>query len=851
MILLMVSSALAMQSFVKADSTIQLSGETSAQNPRLQGSIPLPSGVTANITVDTLAFLSFSPNPVGVNQQVLVNIWFNPPTHYNRYLAGISVVITKPDGTTQTVDNIITYGGDATAWFQFNPDQVGTYKLKLNFPGGYFPAGNIAGGYAQAAYIWLDSAYYKPCSTEEQTLTVQSNQVYSYPPSALPTDFWSHPVQPSNREWASVLGNYPFTGNMPNPPADTNPYASNYHYTPYVLAPNSAHIIWMRQGAFSGILGGDYGDYTMTSGGGSPSVIFQGRCYQTVTQASSTGTASQSVWQCYDLQTGQIYWQIPLASGQSAPTTIHYDKNLGEVPGAEAATGVTPYFVSITSPTTSAAGRIIYYSPFTGVVAANVTGPPNGITAGTIYADPYVYSIQTINATTNQYCLIQWSITRNMQTDTSNMVTQSTISTDNFTARIISNVTYPWSSLGTCDFQAGLAATIQTSALYPNLGAIYGTRIMATDLNTGKLLFNITTPDTCESSSELVVDHGLIAMAMEGRHWDCFDRTGKQVWTSEQTGYPWGDWWAYSVSSYGGKIIGSSYDATYAINWADGKIAWRFEAPAPAYETPYVDPNGTSVYPFFSGVQIADNKVFAFNTEHTASQPLTRGWRLFAIDATTGAGVWNITGSMTPGAVADGYLTASNAYDGCMYVFGKGQSTTTISAPQTQITSGTKAVISGTVLDQSPAQLGKACVSDSSMATYMEYLHMQMPIGGIYNNVTITGVPVSIDAVDPNGNPVHIGDTTSDVSGTFAYTWAPTIPGDYQITATFIGSNSYGSSWAQTHATVVDSQATTAPTTIEKVIGTTNDTLFTALIAGIIAIIIAIAIIGVLLLRKK
>jgi len=51
-----------------------------------------------------------------------------------------------------------------------------------------------------------------------------------------------------------------------------------------------------------------------------------------------------------------------------------------------------------------------------------------------------------------------------------------------------------------------------------------------------------------------------------------------------------------------------------------------------------------------------------------------------AIDAITGQGVWNITGSMSPGAIADGYLTASNSYDGYTYVFGKGQSATTISA---------------------------------------------------------------------------------------------------------------------------------------------------------------------------
>ena len=382
-----------------------------------------------------------------------------------------------------------------------------------------------------------------------------------------------------------------------------------------------------------------------------------------------------------------------------------------------------------------------------------------------------------------------------MQTDTSNMVTQSTIATDNFSARIISNVTFPFSSLGSCDYQAGLSVQL-SSSLYPDLGAFYGTRIMVADLNTGKLLCNFTDQETCESSTELVVDHGKIACPMQGRHWDCFDgRTGTKLWTSDSTGYPWGDWWAYSVASYNGMIIGSSYDGIYAIDWNTGKIDWQFQAPAIPYEGPYTNANGSAVSPFFAGVQIADGKVFAYNTEHTASQPLAKDWKLYAINSTTGVGIWNITGSMSPGAIADGYLTTSDTYDGYMYVFGIGQSATTVSAPQIQITEGQKAVITGTVLDQSPANLGDACVSDASMTTYMEYLHMQMPIGGLYNNVTITGVPVSIDAVDPNGNSVHIGDATSDVSGTYAFTWTPQTTGDWQITATFVGTNSYGSSW--------------------------------------------------------
>ncbi len=49
------------------------------------------------------------------------------------------------------------------------------------------------------------------------------------------------------------------------------------------------------------------------------------------------------------------------------------------------------------------------------------------------------------------------------------------------------------------------------------------------------------------------------------------------------------------------------------------------------------------------------------------------------------------------GAIADGYLTISNAYDGYMYVFGKGESTTTVSAPKTSVPKGTALMIEGTV----------------------------------------------------------------------------------------------------------------------------------------------------------
>ena len=75
------------------------------------------------------------------------------------------------------------------------------------------------------------------------------------------------------------------------------------------------------------------------------------------------------------------------------------------------------------------------------------------------------------------------------------------------------------------------------------------------------------------------------------------------------------------------------------------------------------------------------------------------------------------------------------------------------------------------------------------------------------------GVAVSLDALDPNGNFVHIGTTTSDASGKFSYAFTPEVPGKYTVIASFAGSKSYGSSSAETAIAVSEAPATTnAPT---------------------------------------
>ena len=115
----------------------------------------------------------------------------------------------------------------------------------------------------------------------------------------------------------------------------------------------------------------------------------------------------------------------------------------------------------------------------------------------------------------------------------------------------------------------------------------------------------------------------------------------------------------------------------------------------------------------------------------------------------------------------------------------------------------------------------------------------------------LTGVPVTLNVLDSNGNFRQIGTTTSDGSGAFRFTWTPDIPGDFTVIATFAGSESYYPSSAEAFFTASTPAATPAPTAIpQSNLATTTDLMMYIAVAAI-AIIIAIAIATVLMLRKR
>ncbi|HLN44777.1 MAG TPA: Ig-like domain-containing protein, partial [Candidatus Sulfotelmatobacter sp.] len=187
--------------------------------------------------------------------------------------------------------------------------------------------------------------------------------------------------------------------------------------------------------------------------------------------------------------------------------------------------------------------------------------------------------------------------------------------------------------------------------------------------------------------------------------------------------------------------------------------------------------------------------------------------------------------------------------DSNLYVFGKGKSTTTVTAPDVSVPSGTAIVVKGTVTDLSPAQPNTPCVSKDSMSTQMEYLHMQHPIDGLDHNIQMTGVPVTLTAIDSNGAVTNIGTTTTNAYyGTFGYTWTPPKEGTYTITASFSGDDSYGSSGAATTVSVGPAPTSTDNNQQQQIV--VPDYTLTIL-AGIVAVIITVILVGIVLYRKK
>ena len=189
-----------------------------------------------------------------------------------------------------------------------------------------------------------------------------------------------------------------------------------------------------------------------------------------------------------------------------------------------------------------------------------------------------------------------------------------------------------------------------------------------------------------------------------------------------------------------GKLYSSSYGGVcYAYNDVTGKpiCTWGNGGPSQPDNSTYSGFNGPyGVYP--TQIQSIDNGVVYLATdEHTVTNPIYVGATLAAINATTGQQIWRLSGypsewagTGSAWAVAAGYLTFFNGYNGEIYSVGRGPSATTVTAPQTAITAGTNVVIQGTVMDTS-AGTQQATVKLTFQTAFHAHLTQAWSMDGI------------------------------------------------------------------------------------------------------------------------
>jgi outer membrane protein assembly factor BamB len=341
-------------------------------------------------------------------------------------------------------------------------------------------------------------------------------------------------------------------------------------------------------------------------------------------------------------------------------------------------------------------------------------------------------------------------------------------------------------------------------------------------------------------------------------------QTGDLVWQTTLTGANGANIDPYdTVGGIKGSVYGNSFllfgfgGDVWSLDIATGKLNWYTNTTQitgeAAFNTPY------NVWPIWVQTGIGGGGGVEFLEEgHEYAPPLFIGAQLLALNTTTGKLVWSIP-SMDVDSnpeLAYGIMTTLNAYDNQVYAYGQGPSKTTVSAPSVGVTTDTPITISGAVTDISAGASQEAvaanfpnglpCVSDASMTAFMASVYMQQPMPH-----NVTGVPVTLNVLDSNGNFRAIGTTTTNAQGNYGLTWTPDIPGNYTVYATFAGTDAYYGSTASTffHAS---SPATTAAPTATPLSGVATQTTLEYIGVAIIIVIIVIgAVLAMLVTRKR
>ena len=803
---------------------------------------PIVSAHDPPLNIPSYAYVSVTPNPIGVGQSVLITMWLNinPPTAVGQdgdRWDGFTIEVTKPDGTRDTLGPM-TSDPVGAAWVEYTPTQTGTYNIRFTFPGDTITGEPVPPANPRGLEFIGD--YIEP-SNAETTLTVQ-DPIEAWPETPLPdrNEYWERPIYGENREWWSISGNWLGTGDIIN------------RFQPYSRAPKTAHIVWKRPITFGGIAGGQHGPTPYYEGLSYERrfhhpVIIQGRLYYNEYPQKRYGIDNPPPgFYCVDIRTGEeIWWKnASLTYGQA------YDYDSPNAHGTLAYL----WFASPTGFEGIPGTQWIMYDAYNGIELCRIQGMPGGTIATSDDGSLLLYNLNTgqdsLSLWNSSRCVwyrygdifqanwywnwrppyggeplnasngISWDvpIPSDLTGSTRAVFEDKLIGAYGLRSFLVSGTDEPW-GLWALSLEPGTRGQLLWKKDYSAPSGNKTLILESVDRETGVIVMSV------EETMELYGYDG---------------NTGNLLWgpTDPQTAW---DMYGIGTATAYGKVFSCGYGGIlYCRDIMTGQLLWTYESESSGFESPY----GEGKYPFSIGT-IADGLIYIYSSEHSPTKPQWRGSQLRCIDVNSGDEIWTLPVWANNPIIADGYLVTHNCYDNQLYCFGKGQTETTVTIQNDVIAKGDRVLIKGTVIDQSPASEGTPAISDQHMSEWMEYLHMQEQCP-----MNVNGVPVKLEAFASDGSYIEIGSVTSDAYGDFKAEWTPPNEGIYTIMATFDGSDSYWRSYDATGLSVGPAPTPSGPIEPEEPEPFALTTTEIAIIAAV-AVAVVIGIVAFWALRKR
>ena len=833
--------------------------------------LPVANAHTPKWQIPTWAFVQAVINPVGVGQTTYIYVWIDKTFGTDTALTNdwrfhnYKLTITKPDGTTEVKTWDIVWDTTSSQSYTYVPTMAGEYKLKFEFPGQDYNtySHNPASAYVNDTFL---------PSSAESTLTVQEDPIPTIGAYPLPKEYWTRPIYGENTDSWQIASDWLGSGN----PMFVN--TKNRVYVPDGVGPQTSHVMWTKPIDSGGVVGGDhfvvdsdtYFDGSAYINRFVNPIIMAGKLYYTAPVGFQNAAGGPT--KCVDLRTGKELWSI---QGIPRPSfgyieAIHNPQQHGVS---------QPMLVSTSGSTW------LVYDGDTGAWMYNFTSVPSGAKAMGPNGEYMQYLIFNQGTSANpNYILREWNSSMvffqysgGIRPATTGVFNVSTPGYYNW------NVSIPWrNTMATNptivaawygDIMLCYNGTLPNSGftgfggnpVIQNPYTYFAVNLNASKGAIGSILWmktyspaipNITVLQGGSSQTEGI----FVEKMKETNQWVAYSlRTGNKLWgpVGNQPGLDYygnpGHEQVFAFIAYG-KVYASGYGGIiFCYDGLTGNLLWSYGNGGAGNSTN----SGFAVpghYPTSINA-IANGVLYTVTTEHTIQTPIYKGALCRAINATDGTEIWTLSSNVAEFnemnyAVADGFAAWFNSYDNQIYSVGRGPSATTLEAPMTAITLGSSLVIRGTVTDTAAGTKqdeqaarfpnGVPAVSDASMTDWMGYVYQGRP-----RPTDATGVPVTLSVLDSNNNYREIGTTTTNTDGFYTLNWKPDIEGPYTVYASFAGSNGYWPSHAVSSFAVdpapVDTPTETPP----------QPTDYTLLILGTgIAMILAVAIVGLLLYRK-